>query len=68
MSLCNQPLLIIFNSLEAVLSRIGDANAFSQIAQHGQRIMLEDVLGDSSVDLIDTIMESIENVSIDITQ
>ena len=67
MSLCNQPLLIIFNSLETVLSRFGDAYTFSQIMQQGQRVILESALGDSS-DLIDTIMESIENVSIDITQ
>ena len=52
-----------FNSLETLLSRGEDADIFSQNKEMMQRLLLIDLLGDDSTPLIDSVIESVKQVT-----
>ena len=52
-----------FNSLETLLSRGEDADIFSQNKERMQRLLLIDLLGDDSTPLIDSVIESVKQVT-----
>ena len=55
----------ILNSLERLLSEAEDADTFIGISEKGKRLVLNDLLGDASTDVVDA--ESIKQVTVFVT-
>ena len=57
----------ILHSLERLLSVAEDADVFLAMREKGKRLVLNDLLGDASTDVVDAIIESLKQVTMFVT-